>query len=305
MTNFILIVLCISVGIVMSRLRILPEGSFKSVNAWLLYVALPALALRFVPEIEWSPQLLLPGLSPILVWAGAWLFVMLYARKREVNKQTQTALLVACGLGNTSFLGFPLISAYYGEDQIHHAIVFDQVTFLLFSTVAVVAVLRASGIDQGRTDMGYILRKVLCFPPFIACLVALVFSRWIDFSPAFPLLDKFVATLSPLALFSIGLQLKLSDWKKEQKHLYWGLFYKLLLAPLFVFLFLWLMNGTGNLAKITVFEASMPSHITASLLASQYNMNPKLCSLMVGFGIIGGFLTTLIWWLVGEYFFVG
>lgn len=289
---------------IMARLRILPEGAFKSVNAWLLYVALPALALRFVPEIEWSSQMILPGASPIIIWMGAWLFVTLYARRSAIDKSTKTALLITCGLGNTSFLGFPLISAYYGEDQIYHAIVFDQVTFLLFATVAVVVVLHASGIDNGKTDIKYIVRKVLRFPPFVACVVALVFSGWIDFSPAFPLLDKFVATLSPLALFSIGLQFKISDWKKDRSPLAYGLLYKLIIAPVVIFLFVKLMDGTGNLARITVFEAAMPSHITASLLASQYNMNPRLCSLMVGFGLVVGFLTTFIWWLAGEFLII-
>lgn len=303
MTNFILIICCIAAGMIMSRLRILPNDAYKSVNAWLLYVALPALALRFVPEIEWNSQLILPGISPIIVWVGSWFIVTLYARKYNVNKATKTALIITCGLGNTSFLGFPLISAYYGEDQIYNAIVFDQVTFLLFATVAVIVVLRASGEDDERADVKCIIQKVLRFPPFIACMVALMFSGWVDFSPTFPLLDKFVATLSPLALFSIGLQLKVGDWKKDRAHLSFGLFYKLLIAPLLVFLFVWFMNGTGNMARITVFEASMPSHITASLLASQYNMNPKLCSLMVGFGLIGGFITTFMWWWLADIFF--
>ncbi len=303
MTNFVLIICCIAAGMIMSRLRILPNDAYKSVNAWLLYVALPALALRFVPEIEWNQQLILPGISPIIVWIGSWLMVTLYARKYNVNKTTKTALIITCGLGNTSFLGFPLISAYYGEDQIYNAIVFDQVTFLLFATAAVIVVLRAAGEKDEKTDVKYIIQKVLRFPPFIACVIALVFSGWVDFSPAFPLLDKFVATLSPLALFSIGLQLKIGDWKKEKAHLSFGLFYKLLVAPLLVFIFVWTINGTGNMARITVFEASMPSHITASLLASQYNMNPKLCSLMVGFGLIGGFVTTFIWWWLGDVFF--
>lgn len=304
MINFILIICCIAAGIIMSYMRILPKDAYKSVNAWLLYVALPALALRFVPEIEWNSRLILPGISPLIVWVGAWIWVSLYAKRFNVSKATKTALIITCGLGNTSFLGFPLISAYYGEEEIRHAIVFDQVTFLLFATIAVIVVLKAAGEEDTKTDAKYIIQKVLRFPPFIACMVAIIFSRWIDFSPSFPFLDKLVATLSPLALFSIGLQMKIADWKTDRFHLSFGLFYKLLIAPLLVFLFVWAMNGTGNPARITVFEASMPSHITASLLASQYNMNPKLCSLMVGFGLMGGFVTTFLWWLLGEWFFI-
>ncbi len=303
MINFILIICCISAGIIMSSLRILPKDSYKSVNAWLLYVALPALALRFVPEIQWSLQMILPGISPVIVWVGAWFFVSLYAKKMKVDRQTKTALIITCGLGNTAFLGFPMVSAYYGEDQIYHAIVFDQVTFLLFSTIAVITVLRSAGDVGEKPDFFFVVKKVLRFPPFIACLCALIFSPFVDFSPTHALLDKFVATLSPLALFSIGLQMRITDWKKEMSHLSAGLFYKLLLAPMLVFFFSWAMHASGNLPKITVFEAAMPSHITASLLASQYDLNPRLCTLMVGFGLIAGFITTGFWWWMGELLF--
>lgn len=303
MVSFFLVVCCLSAGVVMSALRILPRNSHKSLNAWLLYVALPALALRFVPEIEWSVRMILPGVSPVIVWIGAWLFISLYARKTKIDKGTRTALIVTSGLGNTAFLGFPMISAFYGEDQIRHAIVFDQVTFLLFSTVSVIAILNAADRAKKKPKLSYILKKVLRFPPFVACLFALIFSPFVDFSPINPFLDKLVATLSPLALFSIGLQMKITGWKKEISNLSVGLFYKLMLAPLLVFLFAWFMNGSGDLARITVFESSMSSHITASLLASQYNMNPRLCTLMVGFGLIANFITTVLWWHIGQIFF--
>lgn len=303
MVNFILIVCCLSAGIIMSSLRILPQDSYKSVNAWLLYVALPALALRFVPEIEWSEKMILPGLSPVIIWSGAWLLVSLYARKMQFSRETRTALIVTCGLGNTSFLGFPMIAAYYGEDQIFNAIVFDQITFLLFSTVSVFLILQASGGDDNKPSLRYIVRKVFRFPPFVASITALVFSPWIDFSPMNGFLDKLVATMSPLALFSLGLQLKIGEWKKEIPALSFGLFYKLLLAPLLIFLFALAMGATGNLARISVFEASMSSHITVSLMATQYNMNPRLCTLMVGFGLIANFATSVLWWWIGNSFF--
>jgi len=58
-THFLLILLCLTVGGIISRLRILPEGAYKSVNAWVINVALPALSLRYIPEIEWNSQVLL------------------------------------------------------------------------------------------------------------------------------------------------------------------------------------------------------------------------------------------------------
>lgn len=300
---FALILICISAGVILSRLRLLPADAYKGVNAWVINVALPALSLRYVPEIKWSSQLLLPMIGPLLIWMGAWLFVRLYDGKKRLPPGSRTALRVTCGLGNTAFLGFPMIAAFFGESEIHHAVVFDQITFLLFSSLGVITILRASSENTETLNFTYFLKKVLRFPPFLGCLVALIFSRFADFSPVNPLLDKLVATMSPMALFSIGLQLKFGAIKQEWKLVSAGLIYKLLLAPCLILLLAFLLHTNGNLAKISVFEAAMSSHITASLLTGQNNLNPQYCSLVVGMGIVTGFITATGWYFILQYLF--
>lgn len=298
MDNFVLIFLCLTVGVIFSRLKILPEGSHKSVNAWVLYVALPALALRYVPEIEWSSRILVSILGPMLIWCGAWIFVQIYDRKRKLSIGSRTALLITCGLGNTGFIGLPMISAFYGESEMHHGVVFDQMTFILFATVGVITVLKASSEKAHEVNFGFIIRKIFRFPPFIAALTALILPLFVDISFANTLLDKLVATMSPMALFSIGLQLRIGAFKQEWRLMTAGLFYKLLLAPSLVLILALVLSSPGNIAQISIFEAGMSSHITASLLASQYNMNPKYCSLVVGVGIVLSFITVSCWYFI-------
>jgi predicted permease len=303
MTNFALIFICIAAGVTLSRLKILSPDAYKSVNAWLINVALPALALRYVPEIKWSLNILLPVLGPVVVWCGAWLFVRIYDHDKRLSPGSHTALLIACGLGNTAFIGFPMIAAFYGEQEIHHAVVFDQITFILFSTVGVITILRASAEKTKKITFLSVAKKIFRFPPFIACLLALILPRFISISAAVPLLDKLVATMSPLALFSIGLQLRLGEIKKEWRLLSAGLLYKLVLAPCLILLLATFMQSTGNLPRISVFEAGMSTHITASLLAAQYKLNPQFSSLMVGTGIVAGFITSTGWYLALQYLF--
>ena len=303
MTHFLLILICISVGVIISRLRILPDGSHKSVNAWVINVALPALSIRYLPEIEWNSQWILPVIGPVLIWMGAWFFVRIYDRKKRLSAGSRAALLVTCGMGNTAFLGLPMVSAFFGESEILYAVVFDQVTFIIFSTLGVITILKNSSEKTETLNFTYLLKKVLSFPPFIACMVALFFSHFIDFSPIFPLMDKLVATLSPMALFSIGLQIKFGAIKQEWKLVTAGLSYKLLLAPALVMILAFLLHSTGNPAKISVFEAGMSSHITASLLASQHGLNPRYCSLVVGIGIVTSFITETGWYYVLGYLF--
>ena len=304
MINFVLIFICISAGLLLSKWKVLPPDAHKSVNAWVLYIALPALTLRYVPEIDPDIHLLLPILTPFLVWGGAWLFVRIYDRKKRLSAASRTALLITCGLGNTSFIGFPMIAAFYGESEIRHAIVIDQLTFVLFASVGVITILRASTEKNEKPGFAYIVKKIFLFPTIIACFAALIFPHFINMSVINPLLDKLVVTMSPMALFSIGLQLKFGAIKQEWRLVSAGVLYKLILAPCLVFVLALVLRTTGNLARISVFEAGMPAHITAALMTIQHNLNPRYCSLVAGVGILLSFITATVWYFVGGIFHV-
>jgi predicted permease len=313
MSNFAVIIICLIAGVLLARFKVVDKQGVKGVNAWVFYVALPALSLRYVPEMEWSREMLLPALSPIVMLVGAWCFVQLIDmlrlrfKKERFDIGTRTALFVTIALSNTGFIGIPMTAAFFGESNVHYAVLNDQITFLLFSTVGLwsimqaAAVLRqqADGVAAARNNLrqraGVVLRKVVTFPPFIAFVTALILPNFIDISIANPVLDKLMATMSPMAVFSIGLQLRLGALSENKGLVTVGLLYKLLLAPLLIFVFALVFGAGDSSAKVSVFEASMSSHITVSLLASQYGLNPRLCSLIVGVGIIAGFITSSLW----------
>ncbi|MDR0763355.1 MAG: AEC family transporter [Bacteroidales bacterium] len=329
MSNFAVIIICLIAGILLARFKVVGEQGVKGVNAWVFYVALPALSLRYVPEMEWSREMLFPALSPIVMLAGAWCFVRLMDILRlrfkggRFDIGTRTALFVTIALSNTGFIGIPMTAAFFGESNVQYAVLNDQITFLLFSTVALVAIMRAASIQQSanaintsaaaagtalqntatatqnpRISLAAIIKKTTTFPPFIAFITALILPYFVDISIANPVLDKLMVTMSPMAVFSIGLQLRLGALSENRGLVTAGLIYKLLLAPLLILGFALLFGAKDNGAQVSIFEASMSSHITVSLLASQYGLNPRLCSLIVGAGIIAGFITSSLWAMV-------
>ncbi|MCW3128111.1 MAG: transporter [Bacteroidetes bacterium] len=304
-SNFILIGLCIIAGFVLKRLRVLPDDAHKGINIWVLYLAVPAVALKYIPTIHWSNDLLLPALMPVIVWTGSWLTFKLYSLWRPLDRATRTALTLVAGLGNTSFLGFPLVSAYYGEQALPIAVISDQVTFMLMATVGSMMAINTrphptfpEGEGLTANPIIIVMRKVLLFPPFIGFIAALVLPHFIDFAPALPVLDKIASTLVPLALFSVGMQLNLEVWVEDIPLLGLSLGYKLLIAPALILVIMLVLNMKGLPAEISLFEAAMAPMITAGVLATQYDLNPRLANLVVGIGILFSFLTTGIWFLI-------
>ena len=299
MANFILIGLCILAGILFRKSKSLPKDAHKGINAWIIYIALPAVSFKYLPHITWTTDLLFPALAPISVWLLGWLFITLYGRIRNMNKATSGGLKLTSSLSNTSFVGFPLIVAYFSEKELAIAIICDQVTFMLLSTIGVIVAIRSS--QHQKLNPKVVLKKVLTFPPLIGCVLALTLPRFIDVSSLDSLFDKLAGTVGPLALFSIGLQLKFGGWFSELKHISFALLYKLILAPLVVLIIALVLGMNGMIAKITIFEMAMPTLVTAGVVADQYNLNPKLSNLVVGIGILLSFITTGLWWLVLTY----
>src|SRR4051812_47361893 len=130
MVNFILIAVCIIAGMLFRRSQALPADAHKGINAWIIYLALPAVSFKYLPHIVWNANLLAPVMAPVLVWLGGGYFVKLYKKTTTINSSTEGGLRLVSGLSNTSFVGFPLITAYFGEKYLSTAIICDQVTFL-------------------------------------------------------------------------------------------------------------------------------------------------------------------------------
>ena len=274
----------------------------KGINTWVIYLALPAVSFKYIPKIQWSTEMLFPILSTALIMIGSKFLMAIYSKSKNYSLRSQSTLELASGYSNTSFIGFPLIAAFYGEEMLSIAIICDQTMFFLLSTFGIITALKG-GSKSGSIEAKYILRRLFTFPPFLGCLGALLFSPFLDFTFAEPLFDKLAATVSPLALFSVGLQLKFSGWKKLLPQISFSMLYKLLIAPLLVFGAALLFGVKGDIAKISIFEAAMPTVVSSSIIAEQFRLNTKLMNLIIGMSIVVGLATTAIWYEIINYFF--
>lgn len=295
MVNFILIAFCIIAGMVFRAAKWIPADAYKGINTWVLYLALPAVSFKYIPLINWSPQMLFPALSSLIVWAGSWVFMEIYCRYKKYKQRSRSALELASGYSNTSFIGFPLIAAYFGEQQLSIAIICDQSMFILLSTAGIINAVKGNRSDHSGVSASVIFRRLITFPPLIGCFLALLLSQFVDLSPAAPFFDKLAATVGPLALFSVGLQLKFKGWRQQLSQLSMSMLYKLMIAPLLVLIVALAAGVRGDVARISIFEAAMPTLVMSSIVAEQYHLNTKLINLIIGISIIVGFITTAIW----------
>jgi malate permease and related proteins len=133
--------------------------------------------------------------------------------------------MLAGGLANTSVVGLPMIEAFYGPAFLGVGILADQLgSYLALSTLGIlVATLCSSG---GAVGGRALLRRIAIFPPLQALVLGFVLMPF-EYPPAFiALLERLSATLVPLALVSVGFQLRLEGIGALRHELASGLLFK-------------------------------------------------------------------------------
>lgn len=290
--GFGLIFLCLTLGLLLRRTRLLPPSSPAVLNAFVLNISLPAIALLSLHDVTFSRDLLFPVSMAWILFVTAALFFVALGRIFGWRRDVVGALILTGGLGNTSFVGFPLLTALYGPESLRTGVLTDQLgSFLVFSSLGVGA---ASYLAARQSPLSGLPAKLLRFPPFVAILVALALHPWSYPDALKQILEKLAAPLGPLALISVGMQMNLAPalLRKNAPELFAGLLFKLLLGPaLIALLFILGFGAHGQAIQITLVEAAMAPMITGAILADDHGLAPELANLMVGVGIPLSLLT--------------
>jgi hypothetical protein len=297
MPNLVLLIACFVLGVLLRRVGRLPEATPAVLNAFIINVSLPALTLLYVHELPLDRSLAYPAAMAWVLFGLGAVFFLLLGRAAGWSRGTTGGLILVGGLANTSFLGLPMIETFYGVEHLGLGILIDQLgTYMVLSTLGI---LIAITYAAGAASPAALARKILTFPPFQAVLLALALKP-----VAYPegleiVLGKLGATLAPLALVSVGYQLRLGELRGRIAALSAGLAFKLVMGPAMIMaLFAGALGAGGTLIQVTIFEAAMAPMIGASIVAQEHKLDPPLITLMVGIGIPLSFLTLPIWWYV-------
>lgn len=295
MNNLLLLILCFIAGMLLRRFRRMPDNAPATLNSFIIHISLPALALLYIHGMHISGAVLLVAAMPWLVFGLAAGFFWLLGRWLHLPRATVGALMLVGGLGNTSFFGVPMVEAFYGKEGIATAIIVDQLGS--FFALSVLGITVAGVYSSGRPTAAEIIRRIAVFPPFIALVIALLLIP-VEYADWFSLLLKRLGdTLAPMALLSVGMQLRMGHIAEHKRNLALGLAFKLLLAPLAIYLlYVQLLGAHGQAMQVTLFEAAMPPMITAAIVASEHDLDPPLANLLVAVGLILSFFTLTAWW---------
>ena len=297
MDSLILLIFCFLFGILARKLELLPSSAPLVLNNFIINLSMPAVTFYYIHNMQMDLSLLFPVFMPWLTFGFAFLMIMLLKKRLKMDGKTAGCLIMTAGMGNTSFVGFPMITAFFGAQYLGIGVMVDQPgSFMVLSTLGIAT---AVFFSSAAVKPMALVKKVVTFPPFQAMILALAL-RFVEIPDIIAGAMKTLgSTITPLAMVSVGYQLRFIKSDGIIKKLFLGLGYKLLLAPAIIYLvYVVILGASGKDMQVTLFEAAMAPMITAGIISIQYGLDEELATMMLGVGIPLSFLTVPMWYYI-------
>lgn len=292
MENLFYLFILLALGKISRKLPGFPENMPWLLNQFVVYFSFPSLVLLQTGRLVFKTEL---AVLIVIPWALVFISVMMVrmiSAHLSWDRKLTGGVMLAATLGNTSFLGFPAVVSFFGQDHLAFAIIYDQLGSFLALAVFGTVVVSVYGTKE-KISLIQTAKRVVGFPPFAALILGVcVLLMDLSYPPAIiKVLEGLSATLIPLVIFSVGAQLRLRQPLSSIKPIVITIILKMLISPVLAFTILLLMNVRGPVFEISVFEAAMPSMVMSGILAQSGELDSDVANAAIGFGLMLSFIT--------------
>lgn len=288
--QFILLIGLILTGFALAKAGWITQKHINWGNKYIIYVALPVVALAKIPGLVVTSSLTVLVFAPVGILLLS-LFLFQIILRRFLSKEERLVLALTSGLGNTSFVGFPLIVFYFGSESLSYGALFDQVTFLLMASVGQAMIVKR----EGWSGLWFTVKKVISFPVFVVILISFLIPA--DFFGGIVLIvfDWIIQSLSIVAMVIVGYLIAKYVTFPFPRKIVWGLSYKLVIAPLLVVLLVSALQLPSATEKVMVLESAMAPQTSICLMLLDHNKLPHLVSQILCWGTVISLFTSYVW----------
>jgi malate permease and related proteins len=279
--------------------RKLPHTVATYLGQWLFWVGVPITVVAFLRQADLSGYIwIAPVISYLAIFLGAflaWIGIkgQIYLTNRVPEQATQGSLLLAAMLGNTGYLGFPVILAIVGKEYFAWALFYDLLGSLFGAYGLGVAL--ATRFGSSASNYWQITKAVLINPAPWSLGFGLLF-RQVPLPTVIEFwLDKLAWTGLALSLVLIGMRLsQLRSWRSlPQAGM--SLTIKMLLVPLLLSSILPFFGITGAAAHVMILQMAMPPAFATLVIAETFNLDRDLAVTALAAGAIILLLTLPVW----------
>lgn len=273
------------IGVIAAKFRVLTGESKDMLSKVIFNISLPLMLFTNFLSLEVTPRLLansfiilsVAGFVILFMLFAGWLATLIFKIKGSEAAVFRTHSM----FGNTIFLGFPLITALYGQEGLLYASMFQLVSNVIMWTIGVMVLTHGNGVSWKKNIM-----KVLN-PSTIATLAGLLFFL---FSVRVP--DLIISPLAALgsantwlSMLYIGAMLAFSGvgGYLRRKSIYIISINRLVVVPALIIGIFYLIGITGAepdrlVSSVIILEASMPCMASVVIMARELGADDHLAT---------------------------
>ncbi|MDY3200299.1 MAG: AEC family transporter [Arcobacter sp.] len=255
----------------------------KQLIEFIIYFSLPSIVFSKIYPLIIDQRII--GL--ILMFICFILFNLtlayLVGKLMRLNRTYFATFMIMATFGNTSFIGFSYIDAFYGQDFIVYGLIYDIFgSFLLLVSVGMFIITWGNG---KKNSVKSISKSIFLFPPQIMFFVTLIAKNFEI--PNFILLttQTLGSTLVPLAMIAIGMKLELKNIFARLHIVSVAMILKMIVVPIIILIgFKYFYGIDQTWVKVTIIEVAMPPMTMATVLAIKGGLDEKIAinSLVLG-----------------------
>lgn len=281
--QMVVLFLLMMVGFICRKMGLLNDEASKKISAIVVNVANPALILSagINPESTIKGTEFLKTLClALIIYACLIIIGIIIPKILRVPLSDRGLYQVMMIFSNIGFMGFPLISAVYGDDALLYAALFMIPYNVLIYTYGM-AVIRGKEASEEKTTAKDTLKKVFNIG-VIACI--LMFVLYLTRLPVPSVIEDTVDYLSnltaPLSMIIIGDSITKINFKKliTNFRLIAFTLIKLLVVPAIGIFVLSLCGISGDLLGVCMIMLATPVGSMTVMISQQYDGNSELAS---------------------------
>jgi hypothetical protein len=271
----------IGLGYGAAKSRFFSEEASAALTKFVFFFALSAMLFRFSANLRFE-EIFEPRLASAYLWGTAvtWGLGMAVAFLRGLDLPTASIEAQCAAIGNTGFLGVPMLALLLGQEAVGPIILILSIDLIVFSSLLTLLV---TGAREGHMGLGILWKLLLGLlknPMIVSIGLGLTVSA--SGLPVPEAANSFLTTLgnaaTPGALFAIGASLASKSAERIQIAA-WLSFAKLVLHPLFVGLGVYVFFPVDAYrASVAVSAAALPVAGNVFILAQHYGIAPQRVS---------------------------
>ncbi|MCT7507502.1 AEC family transporter [Aliarcobacter cryaerophilus] len=270
--------------------KIIFQDNSKQLVDFIIYFSLPAIVFSKIYPLQLDTKILW-----LILMFMAIIFFNLFlsycvGKMMRLNRVTLATFMIMATFGNTSFIGFSYIDAFYGQDYIVYGVIYDIFgSFLLLVSVGMIIITWGSGRKNSILNIS---KSIFLFPPMIIFFIT-IFAKNFEV-PKFIIYtsQNLGSTLVPIAMIAIGMKLELKHIFSRLHIVTVAVVLKMLIVPIIIlFTFKYFYGVDETWVKVTLIEIAMPPMTMAAVLAIKGGLDEKIAINSLVLGVIVSLFT--------------